>query len=1242
MALSEAEIAKCAKWCTAPARKWQVLNRGKWKYQFHEKTLVRFVEEVKMDEELCPLLLEYLASDDCRSTLQLYGQAVDSAWTPIRAWYEISNKSVGNVHAIRLYHALALEPEAIGDGPYIIEDGCAYRVSWTYYWKRESVQQAPQSISGISYHIVNLQRDPETGLFNYAIEKRERVQQDIPEYVTGVTTTHETREEVHHGVRGALDVGGKPASVGGGKTVRRKVTKNADCTHDVHNETVKELPSPKHSKSVSVGLTGTVETTTDLNMPEPLPTDGLDIGQHVENTKTEGGLWRRVFRKLVPNALIKIAASCHKTLFSHSHSDTTVQSNDPGFTHVEEAGGGVVHDKRVSRTADGAYQITDSTTTEKPVQKSHEVIHVGLSGKTRSVTHRNQSAPAPEPTDIGESVENSRTEGGLWNVTIRTLVKNALIKIGDACSKTVFQHSHSNTKVQSSDPGESNVSSASGGVIHERRVSRTADGAFQINDSTTTELPVGDASESTSIGLEGTVKTTQRRNQPNKAPDPTDIGESVENTKTPGGLWNHTIRQRVLRSIIKLGENCRKTFFSHSHSKSIVQGSDPGFDHVAEAANGTIRDKRVSRTATGAFRVDESETTEKPVRDAVVEIAKTLRGTRKTVTHKSQQDAVSEVGLKIGERRSTRKTDGGLNDNTISTPTGEPAGKIAKGESKTIFEDVATERENIAAGGELPSRSADSAGDGKTHSVDVHLNEDGSADVIKRDKTEKAVADAGEIINVSLEGKTKTVIKRNQSAKEPEPGDNEIGKSVENTKTEGGRWNIRVRTVVKGALLRLGEACRKSIFEHRHSKTTVQSDDPGFSHAEEAGNGKVVSKSVTRTATGAFRVDESETTEKPVRDAVVTKRMTLNGLSVQRTHRNQSTPLPDPTKVGKSVSNRKTDGGRYDVTDTEEGAIPAGETGESCLRDAFTHHHAVTKNEKEPQDVETMFERGKIIRKTATLTGNGTANNSTDTTTAVPKINKYTYTRDDDAIVHVIKYRNQQDIPGYPDGAVGLQINDSLNAFELHDGVISYLTNAPYKVTFGDLKFIKHGASQKFYEIVYSRRTRRFKHRVWTVQIHHIKGDAYTDYVSDWQRADIGRTTSGVMCTQLISRYKDKDGNELAEWKWVELTQPPGAWVICTQSCNHQWKEFSQEDFRKAAKALLAGGGDTSADNDKFHKDLIATLKNMPIATAAAMQGVTPETMKDEIARLDEARRAAAAQEAADAAARKDAEGGGK
>lgn len=701
-------IATCRAWATAPNRKWQTLNRAQWKYQFHEKTLVRYVEEASMDESIVPFILEWLASDDCKDYLQLYGQLVEGEWTPIRAWYEISNKSVGSVRSVRLYHALTSEPNIPGD-VHLVEDGCAYRVTWTNYWRQESVPDATPSQSGVSYRTTNLQRDPDTGLYSYTVERRERVQQDIEEYLVRTTQFEDQGEEVHLGVRGDLGAGGKQASVSNGRTVTRKVTKNSDCTHDVHNTITQDKAVPEAEVTVQVGVRGTVVTTVNRNMPAPASTDGL------------------------------------------------------------------------------------------------------------------------EP---GESVRNQKTDSKLWNQTIRTHVKGALVKLAEACSATIFAHRHSNTK--------------------------------------------------------------------------------------------------------------------------------------------------------------------------------------------------------------------------------------------------------------------------------------------------------------------------------------------------------------------------------------VQSDDPGFSHAADAGGGKIHTQSVSRTSSGSYRIEESEVTEKPVGDAVVSERMTLAGLTRSVTHRNQTSPGATPTKVGEGVTNRKTDGGRYDVTLTEEGALGVGKTGEACSRDAFTHHHSVTNNEKEAVDPETAFETGRIVRKSSSLTGNGTANNTTDTTTAVPQINKYTYTRADGAVVHVIQYKNQSGIPSYPDGAEGLSVHDSLNAFKLHDGSIAYLTNAPYKVSIGDLKFIKHGPSVKFHTVGWSKRHRAFRHKEWTVQVHHIRGDAYTDYLSDEMSADIARTTQGILCTKLLSTWRDRDGNLLAEWKWVQLTTPPGdAWVVCTSGCKHNLEVTTWDQVQRMARSLLAGG-EAAIGRGADAQDATNASRENAIMLAAALSGRTP------------------------------------
>lgn len=835
MALTPAQKALCEAWVTSPNRTWQVLNRSQWKYQFREKTLVRYVEEAKMDEDIVPLLLEYLTSPDCKDTLQLYGQEVGAEWTPTRAWYEISNKAVGSVRAVRLYHGIAIEPTDGEDGPYLVEDGCAYKVSWTYYWKRVEAPTVPASTSGISYRVANLQRDPDTGLYSYTIEKRERVQQDIEEYLMKTTQYEDVSEEVHLGVRGDESLGGRQASVANGKTVTRKVTKNQDCTHDVHNTITQDKAVPESSVTVAVGVRGTSVTTENRNMPAPASTDGLGPGESVRNQKTDSKLWNQTIRRFLRESLTWLRESCRKTIFAHTHSETVNVKDKPSFDHVVEASGGHIVEKSVHKTEEG-FDVTEQTTDELPVSDAVRSVHVGVGGTTHSVTHRNQPAPAPDPTEVGKTVTNEKTQGGLWNITIRERVRGALRRIADGCAKTIFMH--------------------------------------------------------------------------------------------------------------------------------------------------------------------------------------------------------------------------------------------------------------------------------------------------------------------------------------------------------------------------------------RHSSSRVQSSDPGFSHVDDAGGGNIRQAHVTETEEG-FRVDESVTKELPVRDAVVSERMTLTGLSRSVLHRNQPAPLPTPTEIGKGVTNRKTEGGLFDVTEIQDGLDGAGRTGEGCSRDAFTHHHTVTENSKDPVDPETEFTPGKIVRKSTSKTGNGTSNNTTDVTTAIPERNEYDYTRADGAKVHVIQYRNQPETPSYPNGADGLSVHDNLNAFKLHDGSISWLTNVPYKWVAGDLKFIKHGRSVTFWQVGYSKRFRKFRHRSWTVQVHHIRGDAYTDYLSDEMRADANRTTNGVMMTRLISTWRDRDGNLLAEWKWVGLETPGENWVVCTQQCKHDLKEATWDDIRKAARDLMSGSAAAFSQEDQ-QKERIQSSRENALLLAAALRGQAPELIREQ------------------------------
>lgn len=488
--MTEEDKAFCISWIKAHARKWQVLNRSQWKYQFHEKTLVRFVEEVQLREDEIPLLLEYLASDECIPTLCLYDQTISSEWKPTRAWLELSNKSVGNVHSVRLYHGLMTELSAIGDGPYLVENGCVSKVSLSYYWDQSSVQTVPASSSGISYRITGLTRDRDTGLYTYAIEKRERVQQDVAEYFTAKTAFADMSEEYHLGVRqDDVATTGQAASVNNGKIVRRKISKNADCTSDVHNTIEQEIAVPGASEAYHKSLTGMTKTVVNRNMPTKASEAGLDIGESVENTETDGKRWNQRITTIVRTFIGRIADSCSKTIFHHRQGQTDIQGTNPGFTHVVGASGGVIHSKTVSRTSDGSYRIEDNTTTELPVSSASVRVHKTLRGVVKSTTNRNQSSPlATEGLGIGESVENSKTEGGLYNTTKTEATHESVGRI----SISEEEDRHSKQRAEQSnvatDPGEPEVRFATGRV-KQKAVRITENGTWDVNESLVTAKP---------------------------------------------------------------------------------------------------------------------------------------------------------------------------------------------------------------------------------------------------------------------------------------------------------------------------------------------------------------------------------------------------------------------------------------------------------------------------------------------------------------------------------------------------------------------------------------------------------------------------------------------------------------------------------------------------------------------------------------------------------------------------------
>ena len=524
--MTESEKSKCESWVKAHAMSWQVLSRSQWRYIFHEKTLVRFVEDASMREDEVRLLLEYLSSDACVATLHLYDQSIDASWKPIRAWYEVSNQSHGKIHAVRLYHGLRTDLGAGGDGPYLVEDGCAYKVSLTYYWKQPSVIAVPSSSSGVSYRITGLMRNDDTGLYTYALEKRTRVQQDIPKFLSRETAFETVEREAHLGVKAGRNAG-LQASVKNGRITTRDVSKNSDCTTDVHNTVTTGKKVSGAVVEYSRSLRSTTKSVTDRNQDAPLNGDGMKVGERRATRITEFGKHDNTKTTVSAVEVGKLQESEVRTVFETRHSKLEAKKREiPAEVTAQDAENGVVERIDVKRNEDGVTcDFTTSKTEEKGRTEAVVEVQRTLRGTRRTVVDRNQPAPPDvDALNVGERASTRVTDGNLHDNTRSSFEAKASAgggaqTLSRRCSASGESHTDTVTQAVALDESGNPVGTIGGNghVVSDVNVERTQswrkneDGQTADVETTTRVHHTlrGNQTTRTGGGLESVTKRTE-------------------------------------------------------------------------------------------------------------------------------------------------------------------------------------------------------------------------------------------------------------------------------------------------------------------------------------------------------------------------------------------------------------------------------------------------------------------------------------------------------------------------------------------------------------------------------------------------------------------------------------------------------------------------------------------------------------------------------------------------------------
>ena len=551
MELTEQQRAACA--AMEDSWYWQVQERGKWRYRWHNEVMVRYYECAPLEADVFPAMIEYLQGQTGITSIQLHGKRIElgGEWKAVRAWYETRDgdtSETNKLKRVRICQALVKNlGDAGGDGPYMVEKGCMYKVSHTFHWNADALPSLPESSSGVNYQIQAVTRDDETGLWNCVVEKRERVQQNIAEYTTEKTAFETKTEEQHLGVKqGSVASAGKKASVGGGKMIKRKVRKNEDCTSNVVNETVKEEEARGAVTETEARLRGTVETTVNRNMPSKASESGLDIGESVRNEKTPGGLWNQTIRKVKAAAAGMVRFVCEKTVFRHTHTKVTNVKDNPGESHVEQAGGGVIREREVQRTEEGTYDVTEKETKDIAAPEAVTETSVLLDGTVRRTVNRNMPSKASESDlDIGDRVTNEKTESGLWNQTIEKATPTPTGTIEETCEQTALVHTHAETEgVGGGTMPAAAAPNGGNGIVKVRRVRKTERGAWNVTDETRTAKPLErELHETGSEERKVEAKVFRNQKDPPEIPKETNVETEVAGSLNEFGLLDGTARK---------------------------------------------------------------------------------------------------------------------------------------------------------------------------------------------------------------------------------------------------------------------------------------------------------------------------------------------------------------------------------------------------------------------------------------------------------------------------------------------------------------------------------------------------------------------------------------------------------------------------------------------------------------------------------------------------------------------------
>lgn len=549
---------------------------------------------------------------------------------------------------------------------------CSEEVVTKWVWDATTVEDLPQWEQGVTYSIQAVNRK-EDGTFDYALIRRRALTQHLPETVTECNEFEAVYTETWDNVYGTppnfTEDTGTPISIPApcesvnGTSVAIQIAENQDCTFRI-------------------------------------------------------SVTKRVTKKATS------ADSCARTKFEHTDGEV-VRGANAKLGEAPAAKNGITETRRSEVRPDGKYDTTREVRTELPVSEAVVEVRKTIRGTTKSVTDRNQKSPASYSSlAVGESVRSSMTPGGLYDNVRERVEAKATGTIAEGCSKTIFDHTDQSTDNVTSKPGKC-VEAAGGGKWHERRVSLTDLGTWDVQITDHGELPVSGAVVEAERTLRGTSITTTNRNQVASAgTGGLALGESRRSSQTNGGRWDTVVRKVDAVSAGTIAENCSRNAEAHTHGTTNNQTDKPVVERTVETNVEHTCSARL--TDYGTWDVDTQTVTHNPLRAQVVSGSSAVV-TQTTSLYRNSIAPVSATGaaVNVEVRANASLNSHGSFDGQVETSRYNTLEK-----SVTVSE--ASKVTMSTVGVNSTAVPVVSAGAGEEASVSISLNSHGSIDYSMR------------------------------------------------------------------------------------------------------------------------------------------------------------------------------------------------------------------------------------------------------------------------------------------------------------------------------------------------------------------------------------------------------------------------------------------------------------------------------------------------------------------------------